>query len=121
MIGGRGSVTNHDLGMTQETKIFWAVRFVIDQQGLFPGGMRIVAAGTSKFLPPVRGVKMSHDGMIITEPITTEDVLSVGFVGMTILADQTDLLVQETRCVRRMGIMAGQAIASRNRRMDVLL
>lgn len=54
-----------------------------------------MAAGTSKFLPPSRGVKRSHDGMIVTEPVTPKDVLSVGPVRMAILADEADLLGQQ--------------------------
>jgi hypothetical protein len=83
--------------------------------------MRIMAAGTSQFLSLAGGVQMSHDRMIVAEPIASEDVLSIGLVGMAILADQADLLGQEPGRVRCMGIMAGQAIAAHEGRMDMLL
>jgi hypothetical protein len=59
--------------------------------------------------------------MIVAEPIAAEDMLSAGPVRMAILTDEGDRLVQETGHIGRVGIMAGQAIASRNGGMDVLL
>ena len=107
-----------DLGVAQEAEIFRAVRSVIDQKEFFARRMRIVAAGASQFLSLAGRIKLSHDGMIITEPIPAEDMLSIGLVGMAILAEQAYLLRQETRNVRCMGIMAGQTIAAGHRGMD---
>lgn len=98
-VRGRGSGTDLDFGVAQGTEIFRAVRTVIDKKELFTGGMRIVAAGASQFLPLASRVKLSHNGMIVAEPKSPEDVLSVGLIRMAILADQADLLVQETRSV----------------------
>ena len=80
-----------------------------------------MATGTSQFLSLAGGVKMSHDRMIVAEPVASEDVLPVGLVGMAVLADHADLLGQEPGRVRCMRIMAGKAIAARKGRMDVLL
>jgi hypothetical protein len=113
-----GSGPDLDLGVAQETEIFRTVRTIIDQKKFFTGRMRIVAAGAPQFLSLAGRIKFSHDGMIITEPIPAEDMLSIGLVGMAILAEQAYLLGQETRNVRSMGIMAGQAIAASYRRMD---
>jgi len=120
---GRGerSGTDRDLAMTQEAEIFRTAGSVIDQKGLLLRCMRIMAAGTSQFLSLAGGVKMSHDRMIVAEPVASEDVLPVGLVGMAVLADHSDLLGQEPGRVRCMGIMAGQAIAARKGKMDILL
>ena len=88
-----------DLGMAQETEIIRTVRTVIDKKEFLAGGMRIVTTSASQFLPAARRVKASHDGMIVAEPIPHQDVLPIGLVRMAILADQADLMDQETRSV----------------------
>ena len=88
-----------DLGMAQETEIIRAVRTVIDKKEFLAGGMRIVTTSASQFLPVARRVKASHDGMIVAEPVSPQDVLPAGLVRMAILADHADLLSQEIRSV----------------------
>lgn len=78
-----------------------------------------MATGASQFLSLAGRVKLFHDGMIVTESVAAEDVFSVCFVGVTILAYLAYLLGQKTGSIGCMRIVTGQTTTACRRGVNV--
>ncbi len=80
-----------------------------------------MAACAGKFLLVPGGISLALDGMVLLEPVPTQDVSAILLIRMARLAQVRHRLEEQLGAVRRVGIMATQAVAGSYRRMDRLL